>query len=474
MLLVRSIALIALLVALLVLPELTSDPNLRAVLPLFVVLIFVQSAPILWSRRADLFAPPVISAVTGTFSTIGTLVMFFASGGLDIDLLGPVDPADTQRVAERTLLALIFGQLAYFAGFYSRFGVGFRERFPKVAGLVWIRRRVIAIAALVVLAFIVAYAAFQGRVGASLFDVTALAAGKRVWRDDPALSWMIRGVFIGFVPVFLYLTSALTDRRLTRLIPAAASAVVVALLVLRLGQRGAPAYAFLALLTVFHYLWKRIPVTVFAAVYFIGLGVANITYQWRSAPESQPRQFEVRELAEDPSRVVSTYESERQRFAVLAVVMNEFPEHHDYLLGQSWLAFLTVPIPRWIWPEKAQFFEWRDNAIVYTISGVPAPTPYVGILYANLSWIGVALGMLAFGAFHRALYEWLKLYPRDRNVVLLYALILHNFAPTLLAASACLTSVLPVWIILHLIGRRARALAPVRRDHIPASGSAAG
>ncbi|HKA88077.1 MAG TPA: O-antigen polymerase [Haliangiales bacterium] len=455
-------ALTALLVALLVLPGLTPDRNLRAVVPLFVVLLVVQSAPIVWSRRADLFAPPVIFAVTGTFSTIGTLVVFFASGGLNISLLDQLDPPDTLRVAERTLLVLIFGQLAYYAGFYSRFGVGFRDRFPRVAGLVWDRRRVIAIAGVVALAFIITYAAFQGRVGVPLFDVTALAAGKRVWRDDPALSWMIRGVTLGFVPLFLYVTSAVTDRRLTRIIPAGICAVAVALLVLRLGQRGAPAYAFLALVTVAHYLWKRIPVTLFAAVYFIGLGVSNITYQWRTAPETQPRQFQMGELTEDPSRVVSTYESERQRFAVLAVVMNEFPEHHDYLLGESWLAFMSVLIPRWLWPEKGLYFLWRDSAIVYTISGVPAPPPYVGVLYANLSWIGVALGMLAFGAFHRALYEWLKLYPRDRNVVLLYALIVHNFAPTLLAVSACLTSVLPVWIILRVIGRRPRALAPAR------------
>jgi hypothetical protein len=461
-LLVRSMSLVALLVALVILPELTTDPNLRAVVPLFIVLIFVQSAPILWARRADLFAPPVIFGVTATFSTIGTLVLFFASGNLDISLLDQLDSADTLRIAERTLVALIFGQLAYFAGYYARFGVAFRNRFPKVAGLVWDRRRVIAIVVLVVIMFIIAYAAFQSRVGVSLFDVTALGAGKRVWREDPALSWMIHGVYISFVPVFLYVTSALTQRRLTRLIPAAILAVVVALMMLRLGQRGVPAYAFLTLVTVFHYLWRRIPVTLFAAVYFIGLGVSNITYQWRIAPEDQPRQFAFHDLTDDPSAVVSIHETERQRFGVLAVVMNEFPEHRDYLLGQSWLAFLTLPIPRWLWPEKGQYFEWRDSAIVYTIAGVPSPTPYVGVLYANLSWIGVALGMFAFGVFHRALYEWLQLHARDRNVVLLYALILHNFTPTLLAVSASLATVVPVWIILRMVGRRPANLAPAR------------
>lgn len=453
-LLSRGLALLAFLAALFLLPALTGDPNLRAAVPLFLILAFAQLVPMFWSGRPDLFAPPVIMGLRDAFSTAGTLLGFFAAGELRVDILGAMDPGETYRVVERTLFALIVGQVSYLLGYYSPLGLAFRNAFPKVAGLVWDRRRAIILGAIPALAFVAAYAIFQSRVGVSLFDVTQLGAGKRVWRDDPTLSWMMRGVLIGFVPVFLYLTHTLAQRRTVTIVGAGALALIVGILVLRLGQRGPTAYAVLTLVTVFHYMRRRIPVIVFAAVYVVGMGASNILYEWRTDPDTSPRPVDVTQITQAPLDVMTTHEGERAHFGALAVVMDAFPDKHEFLLGQSWLYLLVLPIPRWLWPGKQLFFDWPDNGIVQKLVGVPTPTPYVGVLYANLSWLGVALGMFLFGAFHRALYEWLIKFTPDRNVVLLYAMILHNFAPTLLAVAACTATVLPVWVILRLIGRR--------------------
>src|SRR5207244_4064473 len=128
-----------------------------------------------------------------------------------------------------------------------------------------------------------------------------------------------------------------------------------------------------------------------------------------------------------------------------------------YLLGESWLALAVAPIPRWLWPEKSEFFYWTDTRIAFNVTGIHAPTPFVGILYANLSWFGILVGMFVYGLFHRALYEWLRRHPRDQNVVLMYALVLMYFAPTLLGISAALQYLVPVWLILRFVGVRPEA-----------------
>jgi hypothetical protein len=47
--------------------------------------------------------------------------------------------------------------------------------------------------------------------------------------------------------------------------------------------------------------------------------------------------------------------------------------------------------------------------------------------------------------------------PSDKNVVLLYAVILAFFSPTLLGVSAAMQYVLPLWVIIKVIGRRPAA-----------------
>ena len=62
--------------------------------------------------------------------------------------------------------------------------------------------------------------------------------------------------------------------------------------------------------------------------------------------------------------------------------------------------------------------------------------------------------MLAYGVFHRGLYEWLRETPRDKNVVILYLLILFHFSPTALGVSGALQYVLPVWVMVRLASKR--------------------
>jgi hypothetical protein len=441
--------------ALLLLPEATEDPALRMVIPWFVVLIMLQVAPAMLTARPDLFSPPISGGLTGAFSTLSTLLSFFVAGELRMGLLHSADPSETADVAIRTIMAMIAGTLGHYLGFYSRLGARWHVIFPRMGGLDWSRRRVLLVALIPAAVFVVAYTIFQSRVGVSLFDVTELARGKETWRSDPTLSWMIRGVEMGFVPALLYFTWAAAQRESRRLLVAAVVCVLVGLLVLRLGQRGPLAFGVLIAVIVFHYLRRRISIGVFLAVYFVGVVASNVMYHWRVDDPETPRIEAVSQVVDDPVQVLTTHEKERQRFITMAYIIEEFPATYPYLLGESWVGMVTAFVPRWIWPEKGESHEWSDNRIVFRISGVPAPTPYIGVLYANFSWIGIVLGTLLLGCFHRGLYEWRLRDPRDPGTNLLYALILIFFAPISMGISATLQYVVPVWLLTRLMRRRA-------------------
>lgn len=89
--------------------------------------------------------------------------------------------------------------------------------------------------------------------------------------------------------------------------------------------------------------------------------------------------------------------------------------------------------------------------LVWHLISAPIPTPLPGLLYANFSWAGVALGMFLWGMFHRGLYAWVCQHPRDPNVVVLYVLLLLFFYPTFLGISASLQYVVPAWLTLYWV-----------------------
>jgi hypothetical protein len=453
-LLLRVASLLALAAAMVLGPSMIEDQGLGRVFLWFAVLMYLMLAPLIWSRKPDLFQPPVITGITSCFGAIAMLVNMLDAGEVKTDLVKAIDADQSAELAVMTVQAMMLGLCSYYAGYYAKWGKRFKNAFPKVAGLTWDPWRIALISLPVVIAFAAAYWVFQTRLGVSIFDATQLAEGKSVWREDPTLSWMLRGIELGFIPALLFFTWSASRKGWATLILPVLGVIVLAFLVSRIGQRGMFAFVLICLTALFHYLRRRIPVLALVAFYFVGIAVSNQLGEWRVAASTEDRTLEIESRVADPTGVLSAHEGERQRFAALTLVMNEFPDHHPYLVGESWLAVFALPIPRWLWPEKVDNFYWQDNRIVLRLSGTPAPTPYVGTLYANFSWLGIVVGMLLFGVFHRSLYEWLQQSPADRNVVLLYILIVIYFAPTMLNLSFVMQYVVPTWLMIRLIGRR--------------------
>lgn len=437
------------------LPLTTDDPGLQAVTPLFILLLVLQLAPSVWSFRVDTFSPPVFGGLYAGLGTVSIMASSYSRGRLDVSMVSGLSLDEMIALGEKTLYAMILATVAYYIGYYGRKGVRWRALFPRVDGLEWDLRIAFRLMLGVLVIFFIAYAYFQISVGVPLLEFRRLDAGKSVWRGRPELSWMIRGVELAFVPLLLFAAARISERRLTRVIPIVVAFAVVGALVIRLGYRARVMMIGLVMLLVCHYLWRRIPALVFGAALFLAVPISNVLLTWRTTLNFRgPGEETFAERIQNPSAQLAEHEEDRDRFGAMAIVMREFPDRRAYLLGESWLALLVVPIPRWLWPEKDEHFTWRESRIVGNLGGGNMPAPFHAVLYANFSWIGVFVGMLFWGRFHRGMYEWLMANPGDKSVVLLYGVSLSFVSPTLLGVSAAMQYVLPLYVFLRIIGHR--------------------
>ena len=450
---------------------LIDDYALQDVAPYFVVAIALQALPFIVRPEPDPFEPAGLSSVHNFLALVPAFTSFIAQGGVSIILLPHVSGRAKVELLQTVLLAYSLASVSYFAGYYMRAGKRMARIFPNVTGGEWDRTRLILVSAVCFAAFVPAYAYFQARVGASITDITALRAGKQVWRDDATMSWLMRGVGLGFIPALLFITLNFPRVRLARAAATAFLLFVIGFLSTRLGQRGTAIFFVLNALIVVHYLGRRIPILVLAFCAFALMTVSNILGAYRANPDQFTASGPGPVTSISATQTLVDHEDDRARLAAMAVVFHFFPERVDYALGGSWGPLLTAPIPRWLWPEKGKLFVWRDTNIVLELVGAPIPVPFMGVLYANFGWLGIVAGMMLWGMFQRGLYEWLLANQKDRGTVVLYSFIVVYFTPTMLQLSGTIGFVLPLWVALKFMRKKQLAkkgALPLRASPRPA------
>ncbi|MEZ4294130.1 MAG: hypothetical protein R3B70_04070 [Polyangiaceae bacterium] len=447
------------------------DLELAEVSPYFYFAIVVQLLPFFLRPKTDPFQPSALTAFFHLVALVPAFTTFIVQRGLSISLLPYVSGRNRIELVQTVLIGYTLGTVAYFVGYYAGLGRRIAGGFPDVAGLEWRRSRLILVSIACFGIFVPVYAIFQSRVGAGLTDITQLAAGKAVWRQDNTMSWMIRGVGFGALPPLLYIALDFQRPKLRRVLISGGLFFAVGFLTTRLGQRGTAIYLAFNALIVVHYLWKRVPVWLIAALTMAALVMTNTLGAYRT-PDAQTRP-PTPTLNFNATETLVEHEDDRARFAAMAVLFHYFPDRRDYLMGESWGAVLVAFVPRWLWPEKGKAFIWRDTNIIPQLVGAPVPVTYLGLLYANFSWVGIVLGMSAWGAFQRGLYEWLLRNQKDKNVVLLYSLGVMYFAPTMIQLSAAISYLLPVYVFIVFMGKRASKLRagkePRARAELPAA-----
>lgn len=432
------------------LAQTTEQGDLAGLVPLFIAAIYVQLLPLLWSSDPDVFSPPALSGFVTAFALIASFVTAMQSGLPEVGLMPMLPYATQASLIQSTLLAYIFGTLAYYVGYYAKMGTGFARIFPDLGGYEWSRKKLIVVSLFCLALAIPAYAYFQARTGIALTDITQLAEGKRMWAGEQTLTWMMRGIFMLFIPVLLVAALVFQKPTVRGLILVGGMAVVAAFLVTRLGQRGNAVFFGLSLLVLVHYLYRRIPIKLLVALLFAAIVVTNALGEYRRGAVEPRLRLTSEQL--DPVQALSEHDADRRRLDAMAVIFYHFPDHREHLMGESYLAFFMTPVPRWLLPNKSDYMTMRETAIIWELVGAPVPANFLGTLYANFSWLGIVFGMAGWGMFQRGLYTWFQRRPKDPNTVLFYGAMLVNFSqPTMLAISAALQFVLPVWVALRFM-----------------------
>jgi hypothetical protein len=423
--------------------------------------------PLLAARNADPFEPASIAGLHMGVGLVSSLFGALAKERVDFDLLPSLSPAAAEELAATIGWAFVLGQTAYLIGYYSTVGSRLKQSFPRISGLGWDPSRVALVIVGCLLVALPVYAYFQAKAGTAIWNLTNLSAGKAVWREDPTQTWIFRGVLLGLIPPMLYLGLAMKGGSRRRQVVAVIAAVITAALVLRLGQRGVVAMFLASCGMIVHYLRRRIPVSAVFGGIFVLLALSNVLLAFRQAsdPTLVDTDFSMQRFR--PTQVLSEHEQDRSRLSTMGVVFHTFPDRHEFLLGESWLGAPVLLIPQWIWPNKWDPFIWRDTYLVYHLTGAPMPTPYLGLLYANFSWIGIVLGMFLWGTVQRGLYEWLRAAGPDPSTVLLYSNLVFVSAPTLFGVQHLIQFGLPIYLILFFIGRRSLPPTPSRRRALP-------
>jgi oligosaccharide repeat unit polymerase len=135
------------------------------------------------------------------------------------------------------------------------------------------------------------------------------------------------------------------------------------------------------------------------------------------------------------------------------------PKYIDYLWGGSLMNVFTQPIPRFLWPDKPssiglEFFS--------TLWPTGTTLPFWALFYLNFGPVGVMLGMAAFGALSRWIYDLYASNPENPfaqiQLALYYAYMFHmygrggdNFA---FVVYGFLYVVLPVWLVWWVARRK--------------------
>lgn len=135
-------------------------------------------------------------------------------------------------------------------------------------------------------------------------------------------------------------------------------------------------------------------------------------------------------------------------FAILALV----PEQVNFLYGSSYLALLTLPIPKALWAGKPGLIGGVVGTTFFsdTTGGVP-PGP-VGEAYWNFGILGILVLFFLFGVFNKWLADAFCKYATEPAAIVLYVITLYLFEPSGVGIPNWLDSLLPAIVLLQLFG----------------------
>lgn len=171
----------------------------------------------------------------------------------------------------------------------------------------------------------------------------------------------------------------------------------------------------------------KILLFVFVAIFLIGLlgnfrrGTFDGEIDWSTLTNATSNEMTI--VAAGLEEVAARSGERDAVFPILAHV----PKRVDFIQGSSYLAVLTLPIPRGVWEDKPGLLGGRTGETFFGIhAGVP-PGP-IGEAYWNFGMLGIPLVFLVFGIFYRWLTAVFCRYADQPAAIVIYIITLFRLS----------------------------------------------
>ena len=420
---------------------------------LLLVYVGLMAAPFLVVRGAlGWFHPLVLSSLLRFVDLLRRFSMY--SWGLDWHRALPMSPTELSEVIELHLALHIVAVVAYYAGLF----LGPRIRPWRL----WVRPpdalvpKLLVIALLAVASFVV----FVGMQGGLSAHIESWSFGRH---DQLAgMFYVLTATSFGLPACWIWIAYRRNATRSPLFWATALSSL--ALTFAATGSRSSAVYAALIGLLIWMLRERRVAFFRLIAIGVVALYVIAALGNFRRSGWYGESAWDAASETSLVDSVVSGAGGELSARATTGdgtlAILARVPDDVPLLYGRSYLAIVTLPVPRSLWPEKPKLIDGQVGQIFFGLNaGVPAGG--IGEAFWNFHVVGVIVVFFLFGLLHR----WLvAVFVRNRDqpaMIVLYAttmLMLRD--PSSLGITIWLISIAQVVIVLAFVGALGRSGAP--------------
>lgn len=366
------------------------------------IICIIQIAGIIL-KDGDIFAPPAaFIAFTALFYIIRPLGIL--SGA----------PTVVQNFSSQDMCValglVIASTLTFYAGYWLPGARRLSRQLP-VGSQHWPKKRLYVLVAVTFVIACGAWALFMSRVGGLPYWLLNLHYGVHHLRRGIGYLYALAS-FSGLSFILLY--GYAVKWRVNRIFLYSFGFVCLAM-IMTLGERGLFVVWVLMGLTIFHYLgqrldWRRAILYALPLIFlFVGIGI------WR--------EYTARATLPTLKYQTRALQTNLTSFDMLLYLSHSTPDPVNYQWGRFFPAFLTIPVPRTIFPDKQETVTIfvNDHALQTGYAGnIAISLPGEGYINAGLA--GVVLWSLLLGFISRTAYEYLKANQANISAVVLYSL----------------------------------------------------
>jgi len=424
---------------------LSGAPRSELFIPALACLVGVRALPLIMYRPSYGWYHPLV--LVAMLSMIQLVKEFPAYAfGLRYHIALPeMSPEALGGLVAWKLSLWTMGLLSYYAAFrYApRFGVP-RIQFPQPTNL---RFKVPA----VVLASIAIFMVYLQGKGGLQAHMLSWAMGRRTTLAGDFYWFQVATLASGACLIWL----ATEKRSLRSPLFWVSSLAALGLHFFTTGSRAAVIYVMVIAMMVWMLRERKFAPTRAIAVGFVGLMLlavlGNLRHStWQGSVDwSVITDFTVSAASSDATtEIVGRRTTGDGSLPILAHV----PGRVDHLYGSTYLAVLTLPVPRSLWKGKPGLVGGRVGAAFFsTRAGIP-PTA-LGEAYWNFSIPGILMAFGLFGFFHAWLARVFLTY-HDRPLFnLIYILTLFTaMEPSSESVAATLMSLVPLMMVAYALG----------------------